>query len=130
MTRHALLRLSTSLLALCVAACGAHKLERPATVTSVTATHDAGDGPRPLTLDLAAVLACLDTSRGIGIGEAQKCVFTDGDYELSLNDGETTLHLHTATQLTVNGQGFFSNDCLYPILAQAAHGKAPEPGGC
>ena len=102
----------------------------PTTVNKIEATHDAGDGPKPLEIDEGKLMSCLQSAKSIGIGQAQKCQLSDGDYSVTLNGGETVITVHTSTQFTIDDQGFFEGACLYSMLHQAAHGKAPESGGC
>lgn len=110
--------------------CSGGPPEVPSNVTSVTGRHDHDGNEVELKLDAGEVLACLGASRSIGIGEAQKCVIQDGDYTVFLNGRETVITIHSATQFTIDHQGFFSGDCLFPLVFKAAHGKSPEPGGC
>lgn len=113
-----------------VLACTGGPPEVPQHVTRLTATHDHEGELKHLTLDTTKLMECLASSRSLGIGEAQKCVTADSDYDVVLNDGETVITIHSATQFTIDHQGFFSNECLYPMLAEAAHGEPPTPGGC
>lgn len=102
----------------------------PSNVTSVSGRHDHEGKEVELTLDPGQVLACLATARSIDIGDAKKCKIEDGDYTVVLNGRETVITLHTTTQFTIDHQGFFANDCLFPMVFKAAHGKDPAPGGC
>lgn len=102
----------------------------PSNVTSVSGRHDHEGNEVELLLDTGELLACLETARSIPMGKAHKCVIKDGDYTVYLNGRETVINIHDTTQFTIDHQGFFKSDCLYPMLYKAAHGKAPEPGGC
>lgn len=115
---------------LIVSACTNKPPELPSNVTEVSARHDHEGGEVQLKLDTVKLVACLETSQSIGIGEAHKCSMQDNDYTVTLNRGATIITVHTSTQFTIDHQGFFKNDCLYPMLFHAAHDKAPEPGGC
>ncbi|MBK9258434.1 MAG: hypothetical protein IPM54_01205 [Polyangiaceae bacterium] len=118
-------------LALVVASgCSGSPPEVPSNVTSVSGRHDHEGNEVELVLDTGELLACLETARSIPIGKAHKCVIGDGDYTVFLNGRETVINIHDSTQFTIDHQGFFSSNCLYPMLYKAAHGKAPEPGGC
>ena len=117
-------------LGLIVSACKGGPPEVPSNVTTVTARHDHEGNDVQLKLDTAKLLACLETSHSIPIGEAHKCKMPDNDYSVTLNGGATIITVHTSTQFTVDHQGFFANDCLFPMLFRAAHDKDPEPGGC
>lgn len=113
-----------------ISACTGGPPEVPQNVTTVAAHHDHEGNEVQLNLDTAKLLACLETSRSIPIGEAHKCKVADNDYSVTLNGGATVITIHTHKQFTVDHQGFFANDCLFPMLYKAAHGKDPEPGGC
>lgn len=113
-----------------VLACTGGPPEVPSNVTTVAARHDHEGTEMQLQLDIAQVLSCLETSRSIPIGEAHKCKMEDDDYTVVLNGGSTVITIHTTKQFTVDHQGFFANDCLFPMLFKAAHGKEPAPGGC
>lgn len=120
-----------SCLALAVASgCSGRPPEVPSQVTSVSGRHDHEGNEVELQLDPGQLLACLKTARSIDLGDAQKCKIEDGDYTVSINGGETVITVHSTTQLTIDHQGFFSSDCLFPMLFKAAHGKDPAPGGC
>jgi len=126
-----LLGVGGSCLALVVASgCSGGPPQVPSNVTSVTGRHDHEGKEVELALDKGQLLACLETARSIDIGGAQKCVIEDGDYTVVLNGRETVITIHTATQLTIDQQGFFASDCLFPLVFKAAHGKDPAPGGC
>ncbi|MEZ4299066.1 MAG: hypothetical protein R3B70_29220 [Polyangiaceae bacterium] len=112
-----------------VSGCSGGPPEVPGSVTSVTGRHDHEGKEVELALDKEQLLACLKTSRSLGEGEAQKCVIEDGDYTVVVN-GDMILNVHSATQFTVDHQGFFANECLFPMLFKAAHGTDPAPGGC
>ncbi|HRI67329.1 MAG TPA: hypothetical protein PK156_23965 [Polyangium sp.] len=116
-------------LGIILSACGGPP-EVPSNVTTVTATHDHDGAEMQLQLETAKLLACLDTSQSIPIGEAHKCKMEDNDYTVNLNGGTTVITIHTSKQFTVDHQGFFTNDCLFPMLFKAAHDKDPPPGGC
>jgi hypothetical protein len=113
-----------------LSACKGSPPEVPSNVTTVEARHDHEGTEVQLKLDTSKLLACLQTSHSIPIGEAHKCKMTDNDYTVNLNGGATVITMHTTTQFTIDHQGFFANDCLYPMLFRAAHDKDPEPGGC
>lgn len=117
-------------LGMAVSACRGGPPEVPANVTSVAARHDHEGTETQVQLDTAQLLSCLETSRSIPIGDAHKCKMQDNDYSITLNGGATVITIHTSTQFTVDHQGFFANDCLFPMVYKAAHGKNPEPGGC
>ncbi len=121
------------LLAACSAlgvACGGGPPTLPHPITSMSVTHDAGSGETALKVDKDELVNCLKASKAIAIDELYKCVLTDGDYRVDLNDGQTVIEIHNATQYVENDLRYFSNQCLYPLLAKAAQGKAPSPGGC
>jgi hypothetical protein len=111
-------------------ACTSKPPELPSNVTDVNARHDHEGTEVQLKLDTAKLLSCLETSRSIPIGEAHKCQMQDNDYSVNLNGGATVITIHTSKQFTIDHQGFFENECLYPMLFKAAHDKDPEPGGC
>lgn len=113
-----------------ISACTGGPPQVPSNVTTVAARHDHDGTEVQLNLDTAKLLACLETSRAIPIGEAHKCKLEDNDYSVTLNGGATVITIHTFKQFTVDHQGFFTNDCLYPMLYKAAHGKDPEPSDC
>ncbi len=113
-----------------ISACTGGPPEVPRNVTTVAARHDHDGTEVQLNLDTAKLLACLETSHSIPIGEAHKCKVEDSDYSVTLNDGATVITIHTFKQFTVDHQGFFTNDCLFPLLYKAAHGKDPEPSDC
>lgn len=118
-------------LALVVASgCSGGPPEVPSNVTSVSGRHDHEGKEVELALDSGQLLACLETARSLALGDAQKCVIEDGDYTVVLNGRETVITIHSATQFTIDHQGFFANDCLFPMVFKAAHGKEPAPGGC
>jgi hypothetical protein len=102
----------------------------PSNVTSVSGRHDHEGKEVELALDTGQVLACLKTARSLAVGDAKKCVIEDGDYTVFLNGRDTVLTVHSATQFTIDHQGFFASDCLFPMVFKAAHGKEPAPGGC
>ena len=119
-----------SCLALVVASgCSGGPPEVPSNVTSVSGRHDHEGKEVELTLDTGQLLACLKTARSLELGAAEKCALEDGDYTVILNGRETVITIHTATQFTIDHQGFFANDCLFPMVFEAAHGKEPAPGG-
>lgn len=129
------LRTLVGLLGSCVAlvvasGCSGGPPEVPSNVTSVTGRHDHEGKEVELVLDTKQVLACLETARSIPMGKAEKCVLEDGDYTVVLNGRATVITIHTATQFTIDHQGFFASDCLFPLVFKAAHGKEPAPGGC
>lgn len=118
-------------LALVIASgCSGGPPEVPSNVTGVSGRHDHEGTEVELALDTGELLACLGTARSIAIGDAHKCVIEDGDYTVFLNGRETVITIHSATQFTIDHQGFFSSDCLFPMVFKAAHGKEPAPGGC
>lgn len=120
-----------SCLALVVASgCSGGPPEVPSNVTSVSGRHDHEGKEVELSLDTGELLACLKTARSLALGDAHKCVIEDGDYTVVLNGRETVITIHSATQFIIDHQGFFANDCLFPMVFKAAHGKAPAPGGC
>ena len=114
--------------------CTASPPEMPTAITSIDASHYHGstfDGEKKqLELDETALLSCLSQAQSLGIGKAQKCALEDSEYKVILNGGEIVIEIHTATQFTIDHQGFFSSQCLYPMLAKAAHGEAPPPSDC
>jgi hypothetical protein len=131
MNRRKLLGVWISCLALMVVSgCSGSPPEVPSNVTSVSGRHDHEGKEVELTLDTGQVLACLKTSRSIAIGGAKKCKIEDGDYTVFLNGRETVITIHSATQFIIDHQGFFANECLFPMVFKAAHGKEPPPGGC
>ncbi len=117
-------------LGMAASACTGGPPEVPSNVTTVAARHDHEGKEVQLTLDTGKLLACLGTSRSIPIGKAYKCKMEDDDYTVHLNGGATVITIHTSTQFIVDHQGFFANDCLFPMLFRAAHDKDPAPGGC
>ena len=118
-------------LALVVASgCSGGPPEVPSNVTSVSGRYDHEGKEVELALDSGPLLACLGTARSVPLGEAKKCKIADGDYTVFLNGRETVITIHSATQFTIDHQGFFTSDCLFPMVFKAAHGKEPEPGGC
>jgi len=120
-----------SCLALVVASgCTGSPPEVPSNVTSVSGRHDHEGNEVELTLDTGQLLACLKTARSLDLGAAQKCKIEDGDYTVYLNGREMVITIHSTKQFTIDHQGFFANDCLFPMVFKAAHGKEPAPGGC
>ena len=126
-----LVGVQASCLALVVASgCSGAPPEVPGNVTSVSGRHDHEGKEVELALDTGQLLACLATARSVDLGDAKKCVIEDGDYTVVLNGRETVITIHTATRFTIDHQGFFASDCLFPMVFKAAHGKEPAPGGC
>lgn len=117
-------------LGLIISACTGAPPEVPSNVTTVTARHDHQGNEVQLQLETDKLLSCLGTSRPVATGEVHKCKVEDSDYTVVLNGGATVINMHNSTQFTVDHQGFFANDCLFPLLFRAAHGKDPVPGGC
>jgi len=117
-------------LGLVVSACAGAPPEVPNNVTTVVARHDHEGTEMQLTLDTGKLLACLGTARSVPIGDAKKCRMADSDYTVDLNSGATVITIFRSKEFTIDHQGFFTNDCLFPMLYKAAHGKDPVPGDC
>lgn len=118
-------------LGLVVSACTGAPPEVPSNVTTMAARHDHEGTEVQLTLDKGELLACLGTSHSLPMGEGRsKCRLADGDYTVNLNGGATVITVFTSKKFTIDHQGFFTNECLYPMLFKAAHAKDPTPGGC
>ena len=118
-------------LGLLVSACAGAPPEVPSSVTTIVARHDHQGTEMQLTLDTGKLLACLGTAQAVPMGEGRsKCRLEDSDYTVDLNGGATVITLFTSKKFTIDHQGFFTNDCLYPMLFRAAHDKDPTPGGC
>jgi len=120
-----------SYLALVVASgCSGGPPEVPSNVTSVSGRHDHEGKEVELALDKGQLLACLQTARSPDEDDVKTCRIEERDYTVFLNGRETVITIFSATRFTIDHQGFFANDCLFPMVFKAAHGREPAPGDC